>query len=136
MIYKGYRLSFTHLVFYISSFIIASQLWCVWKQSSHSYLPYLPSTWQFNADVHANVHTFSNEQCDLAFPKLYHSLDESVKRRGSRKVHSKDIEIADGRCMLRLMIYEGEVSSHLCRPICSFRLRSCNLIPISPEANQ
>lgn len=105
----GHRLSFTHLVFYISTFVILSQLWSVWKQSSHSYLSYTPSSWQFDPDLHANVHTLSNEQCDIAFPKLYRGLHEAVQRRKGKKVEVKDIEIAEGRCMLRVMIYDGEV---------------------------
>ena len=108
MVFKGYRLSVTHLIFYISVSIIGLQLWSVWKQSSHSYL-YPKELWSFNADLHSNVHTFSNEQCDAAFPQLYHSLDKSVKRRGVRKVHVEDIGIKEGRCMLRVMIYDSEV---------------------------
>jgi protein glucosyltransferase len=101
-------MSVTHLIFYISVSIIGLQLWSVWKQSSHSYL-YPRAVWSFNADLQSNVHTFSNEQCDAAFPQLYHSLDEAVKRRGARKVHVDDIKIREGRCMLRVMIYDGEV---------------------------
>lgn len=109
MINKGYRLSFSHLLFYISTFIIITQLWAIWRQSSHSYFSYAPRSWDFDADVHANVHTLSHEQCDAAFPNLYHSLDEAVWRRQGRKVHVQDIEISEGRCMLRVMVYQGEV---------------------------
>jgi protein glucosyltransferase len=109
MIYKRYRVSFSHLIFYISTFVIATQLWSIWRQSANSYNLDLPGTWDFDADVHANVHTLSHEQCDSAFPKLYHSLDNAVNQRQGRKVHIQDIEIAEGRCMLRVMIYQGEV---------------------------
>lgn len=109
MIPKGYRLSLSHLAFYITTFIIATQLWSIWRQSANSYNLYPPANWDFDADVHANVHTFSHEQCDSAFPKLYHSLDQAVSHRRGRKVHIQDIEIAEGRCMLRVMIYQGEV---------------------------
>ncbi|CAE7176092.1 hypothetical protein CFE70_005445 [Pyrenophora teres f. teres 0-1] len=115
MIPKGYRLSFSHLVFYISTFVIATQLWSIWGQSKHShYLDFVRPAhfhrnWEFNADIHANVHTLSSEQCNVAFPELYHSLDEAVNSRQGRKVHPKDIEILSGRCMLRVMIYQGEV---------------------------
>jgi hypothetical protein len=117
MMPKAYRLSFSHLVFYISTFVIATQLWSIWGQSKHNYLPFshhrnLQRDWDFNADVHANVHTLSHEQCDSAFPKLYHSLDQAVSLRQGRKVHVQDIEIEEGRCMLRVMIYQGEVHSY------------------------
>jgi protein glucosyltransferase len=109
MMPKAYRLSFLHLVFYITTIIITTQLWSIWRQSKHNYFTYQPSNWKFDADVHANVHTLSHEQCDSAFPKLYHSLDQSVALRQGRKVHIQDIAIKDARCMLRVMIHEGEV---------------------------
>ncbi|KAJ4330819.1 hypothetical protein N0V87_009675 [Didymella glomerata] len=112
MIHKGLRVSTTHLVFYISTFIIATQLWSLWKQSAKGGLGWYSHErrdFVFNADKHANVHTFSHEQCDSSFPKLYQSLDQAVARRQGRKVHVQDIEIRKGRCMLRLMIYGGEL---------------------------
>ncbi|KAF1839580.1 hypothetical protein BDW02DRAFT_972 [Decorospora gaudefroyi] len=109
MIPKAYRLSFLHLVFYISTFVIASQLYSIWRQSNRSYFAYEASNWTFDPDVHGNVHTLSHEQCDSAFPKLYHSLDQSVSLRQGRKVHIQDIEIEEGRCMLRVMIHQGEL---------------------------
>jgi EGF-domain serine glucosyl/xylosyltransferase len=110
MMPKGYRLSFAHLAFYITSFIIATQLWTIWRQTGNSYFSsYVSSDWHFNADEHANIHTLSQDQCNVAFPKAYYSLDKSVSRRQGRKVHVQDIEIAKGRCMFRVMVYEGEV---------------------------
>ncbi|OAK99855.1 hypothetical protein IQ06DRAFT_326578 [Phaeosphaeriaceae sp. SRC1lsM3a] len=109
MINKGSRVSFSHLFFYITSFVIATQLWSIWRQSAGSYSSYMPSDWTFETDAHANVHTLSHEQCDIAFPELYDGLDKAVARRAGRKVHIQDIEIAQGRCMLRVMIYQGEL---------------------------
>jgi hypothetical protein len=110
LIPKG-RISYTHLAFYISTFVIATQLWSIWRQSASSYniYPGAPGKWEFDADLHANVHTLDNEQCDSAFPKLYHSLDQSVSQRRGRKVHINDIAIVEGRCMMRVMVYDGEV---------------------------
>lgn len=112
MINKGYRVSFAHLAFYISTFVITTQLWSLWRQSNGTYLPqpfHRIREWDFDADVHANVHTLSHDQCDVAFPQLYQPLDEAVNRRQGRKVHIQDIAISKGRCMLRVMIYQGEV---------------------------
>jgi hypothetical protein len=106
---NGHRFSFTHLIFYISTFIIVSQLWSVWQQSAHPYLAYIPSSWRFDADLHANVHTFTNEQCDIAFPKLYRSLEQNIVARKGKKVGIEEIEISKKRCMLRLLVYGGEV---------------------------
>jgi hypothetical protein len=111
---KGYRISVSHLLFYISAFIIVTQLWSIWRQTGgNNYAVQGPLNWAFDADVHANVHTLSHEQCDAAFPKLYHSLEKSVARRAGRKVHIQDIEIAEGRCMMRVMIYQGEVRTRV-----------------------
>ncbi|KAF2260013.1 hypothetical protein CC78DRAFT_523927 [Lojkania enalia] len=109
MIHKGFRQSFSHLLFYILTFFVASQLWALWTEPSHPYLSYIPSTWQFDPDAHANVHTLSSEQCDIAFPKLYKRLEDSVKRRKGKKISANEIGISQGRCMLRLMIYGGEL---------------------------
>lgn len=109
MINKGFRFSFPHILFYISTIVITTQLWSIWRESKGNYLAFVHKGWHFNADVHANVHTLSHDQCDFAFPELYHSLDAAVGRRKGRKVHVQDIAIAEGRCMLRVMVYEGEV---------------------------
>lgn len=115
MMHKGYRLSLSHLAFYICIFIIASQLWSLWRQSGSNngywQAPYPVEHFNFDPDVHGNTHTLNHEQCDAAFPQLYQSLDQAVSRRQGRKVHIQDIEIAEGRCMLRVMIYQGEVRS-------------------------
>jgi len=113
---NGHRFSLTQLFCLIILFVIISQLWSVWQQVPHtSFLAPLPNEWQFDADVHANVHTLSSEQCDIAFPKLYHSLDLSVRDLHGEKVGWKDIEIARGRCMLRVLIHGGEVLKALLR---------------------
>lgn len=113
MIPKGYyRLSFSHLVFYVSTFVIAIQLYFIWGQSKWNYgfsPRYSHRGWVFNPDLHANIHTLSQDQCDAAFPQLYHSLEHSVRLRQGNKVHAKDIEIEAGRCMLRVLVHQGEV---------------------------
>ncbi|KAF2175384.1 hypothetical protein K469DRAFT_610969 [Zopfia rhizophila CBS 207.26] len=107
MIYPSH--SFQHLVICIFTFIVLLQLWSLWSRSAHPYFSYTPNSWTFNPDIHANTHTLSNDQCDIAFPKLYTSLENSVKRRKGRKVDIEEISIKEGRCMLRLMIYGGEL---------------------------
>lgn len=119
---KGFRVSFPHLLFYVSTFVITTQLWSVWRQSNIGYFKIRPMQWHWNADVHANVHTLSHDQCESAFPKLYHSLDEAVGRRQGRKVHIEDIAIREGRCMLRVMVYQGEVCTCSVIPACHLLL--------------
>jgi len=109
MMNQGPRVSFPHLLFYLSTLVITTQLWSVWRQSGLGSFKTRHKRWHWDPDVHANVHTLSHDQCDSAFPKLYHSLDEAVSRRQGRKVHVEDIAIHEGRCMLRVMVYEGEL---------------------------
>lgn len=113
MKFNGHRFSFTHLIFYIFTFIIVSQLWTLWQQSAHPFLAYIPSRWRFDADVHGNVHTLTNEQCDIAFPKLYRGLQQNIAARKGKKIDIDEIEISKKRCMLRLLIHGGEVHSKL-----------------------
>lgn len=80
-----------------------------WHVAYTHYPPYPLRQWSFNADLHSNTHTFTNEQCDIAFPDLYQSLENSVKLRNGRKIQQEEISIQEGRCMLRLMIYGREV---------------------------
>lgn len=73
--------------------------------------------WSFNGTVDADTHTFTHEQCSSAFPDLYYSIDQAVRRRRGRPVQYEDIAINQKRCMLRALIYEHEVRGF------SFRLK-------------
>jgi hypothetical protein len=106
---SGYRFSITQFAFYIFTFVVYSQIWSFWQHSRHGHRPWQPHPWGFDPDLHANVHTLTNEQCDIAFPKLYHSLEQSAERRRGKKISSQEIGIERGRCMLRVMIYDGEL---------------------------
>ncbi|KAF2198908.1 hypothetical protein GQ43DRAFT_138441 [Delitschia confertaspora ATCC 74209] len=99
--------SIPQFLHWISIFIVLSQFW------SFVFRPRPPppphGRWTFDPDHHANVHTLSQEQCDIAFPELYHSPKESVKLRGNRRIMPRELEIAPGRCMMRLLIYDREL---------------------------
>jgi len=127
MMNQGPRVSFPHLLFYLSTLVITTQLWSVWRQSGLGSFKTRHKRWHWDPDVHANVHTLSHDQCDSAFPKLYHSLDEAVSRRQGRKVHVEDIAIHEGRCMLRVMVYEGEVGASSIPPACHALHATCLL---------
>jgi hypothetical protein len=71
----------------------------------------LESGYQFNFSRDANSHSLTTSQCDIAFPRLFDRVDEAVslRRRHEDWVMPGDLNIPVGRCMLRAMIYQGEV---------------------------
>jgi hypothetical protein len=71
----------------------------------------LGNAYQFNFSRDANSHSLTTSQCDVAFPRLFDRVDEAVslRRRHEDWVMPEDLNIPVGRCMLRAMIYQGEV---------------------------
>ncbi|KAF2757405.1 hypothetical protein EJ05DRAFT_388799 [Pseudovirgaria hyperparasitica] len=68
-----------------------------------------PPTLDFDSKIHANDHSFSSEQCDAAFPELYDPITAAVRRRNGSRIRLEDIAINEGRCMLRILVYDNEV---------------------------
>lgn len=70
------------------------------------------SGWEFNFDRDANSHSLSKANCDASFPGLFGPIDNVVSSRTQNRdwVRLKDLDIPPGRCMLRVLIYEGEVT--------------------------
>jgi hypothetical protein len=74
------------------------------------------SGWEFVSTRDGDDYGLSEEQCNIAFPKLFFELEKSVKQREangslitSKEVQSRKVE--DG--MVRGIIYDGEVSIEL-----------------------
>lgn len=69
------------------------------------------NAWHYDFSRDANSHTLSDSQCTAAFPRLFDNIDKAVKTRVRDEdwVLQKDLVIPAGRCMLRVMIFEGEV---------------------------
>lgn len=67
--------------------------------------------WTFVPAKHANVHSLSRSQCSASFPGLYDRVDIAVsqRERGRKLISYDEVQIAPGRCMLQLLIYENEV---------------------------
>lgn len=66
--------------------------------------------WAFDPARDANNHGLSDEQCRLAFPKLFVEIDKSADERRNTSITYKEIdstEIEDG--MVRAVVYNGEV---------------------------
>lgn len=73
---------------------------------------HVPDTsWRFEFSRDANSHSLSETQCNAAFPRLFENIDDAVSARTRNKdwVKPEELEIPAGRCMLRVLIYEGEV---------------------------
>lgn len=89
--------------------------------------PHGSERWQFAFDRDANSHSLTAAQCDATFPRLFEKIDDAVllRERSRNWVLPQDLEIPPGRCMLRVMIYEGEVFPS--RPI-HFHLKSLLII--------
>ncbi|KAH8883764.1 hypothetical protein GQ53DRAFT_798175 [Thozetella sp. PMI_491] len=65
--------------------------------------------WVFDPAAAANTHAFSYEKCNLAFPKLFQRIDESVSARGRNAIQLSDLAMVPGRCLVKIMIYDGEL---------------------------
>lgn len=74
----------------------------------------LEHIWNFNFSRDAISHSLSQSQCDVAFPRLFDNIDNAVgtRLRSGELVSLTDLNIPAGRCMLRVLIYEGEVRCH------------------------
>lgn len=72
-------------------------------------------TWQYDFSREASSHTLSDSQCSAAFPHLFDNIDKAVSARVDNEdwVLQKDLDIPAGRCMLRAMIFDGEVRGQI-----------------------
>lgn len=73
--------------------------------------------WEFVVERDGDNHGLSEEQCRVAFPKLYEEIDKSTEFRKENKIKLKElnsIPVEDG--MVRALIHHGEV----CRCTFSF----------------
>lgn len=66
--------------------------------------------WEFVAERDADNHGLSEEQCRIAFPKLYVEIDKSATFRENNSITFEELDsipVEDG--MVRGMIHHGEV---------------------------
>ena len=72
------------------------------------------ASWQFTTS-NAATSTFTQAQCNTAFPRLYQPINEAVATRANHHVQLPELDIPAGRCMFRALIYEKEVGCSACR---------------------
>lgn len=71
--------------------------------------------WEFITARDADNHGLSEEQCRIAFPKLYFDIDESASERRNRSISFKEIDSVEvGEAVVRAGVFDGEVSYTRC----------------------
>lgn len=68
--------------------------------------------WEFVVDRDGENYGLSEEQCQIAFPKLFYEVDKSAAAREKKKIAWKEVDntvIEDG--MVRALVHQGEVFS-------------------------
>ena len=67
-------------------------------------------SWEFVTERDSNNHGLSEEQCRIAFPKLFIEIDKSASLRGERPITFKEVdEVRVDEGMVRGVIDHGEV---------------------------
>lgn len=86
--------------------------------SSTQLLPNSTNTqsqaWEFHVDRDGNDHGLSEEQCRIAFPKLFGEIEQSAALRSQEPISYEELrgrEVEDG--MVRCIIDRGEVCDEL-----------------------
>lgn len=117
-IYVGAFISFIILTYFLFDNRSSGTAKYVIKPSTTYHAPPSPSAndtnaqWEFVVERDADNHGLSEEQCRIAFPKLYFEIDKSAAFRENNPITFKELDsipIEDG--MVRGMIHHGEVCS-------------------------
>ena len=120
-IYAGAFISFIILTYFLFDNRSSGTAKYVIKPSTTYHAP--PSSsgndtngqWEFVVERDADNHGLSEEQCRIAFPKLYFEIDKSAAFRENSSITFKELDsipIEDGK--VRGMIHHGEVCLFLC----------------------
>ena len=70
-----------------------------------------PRGWEFVVDRDGDNYGLSEEQCQIAFPKLYHEVDKTAAARKKNHISWKEVDstvMENG--MVRAFVHHGEVS--------------------------
>lgn len=71
------------------------------------------ASWQFNVEHDGHYHGLSEEQCRIAFPKLFGEVDKSAQLRQDKHITFEELDsrnVEEG--MVRGIIEKGEVCLH------------------------
>jgi hypothetical protein len=68
------------------------------------------SEWSFNTTRDERVFGLSSEQCDTAFPRLFHEIARATQYRRKKKVTPEDLDISWAEhALVRAMIVDQQV---------------------------
>lgn len=116
--WKALSLFLTLLVFFQFYLIISHQRGLPYRPSAQppqvitSPSTPAPGKWRFDTERDANNPALTAEQCDAAFPDLYHEIDRSVKFWKDKKhtISPEDVDIRWRRdAALRVLIYDNQL---------------------------
>jgi len=66
--------------------------------------------WRYEFPRDALNYGLSSQQCDAAFPGFYGDIESAVASRMGDPIRLEELEIKDDQCMVRVLIYDSEVS--------------------------
>jgi len=66
--------------------------------------------WRYEFPRDAMNYGLSSQQCDAAFPGFYGDIESAVASRRRDPVRLEELEIKDDQCLVRVLIYDSEVS--------------------------
>jgi protein glucosyltransferase len=67
-------------------------------------------SWRFEYPRDALNYGLSSQQCDAAFPGFYGDIESAVASRRGNLIRLEELEIKDDQCLVRVLIYDSEVS--------------------------
>lgn len=70
--------------------------------------------WRYEYPRDAMNYGLSSRQCNAAFPDFYGDIESAVASRRDNPIRLEELEIKDDQCMVRVLIYDSEVSG---RPV-------------------
>ena len=66
--------------------------------------------WRYEFPRDALNYGLSSHQCNAAFPGFYGDIESAVASRKGDPVRLEELEIKDDQCMVRVLIFDSEVS--------------------------
>jgi hypothetical protein len=66
--------------------------------------------WRYEFPRDASNYGLSSQQCDAAFPGFYGDIESAVASRKGDPIRLEELEIKDDQCLVRVLIYDSEVS--------------------------
>jgi hypothetical protein len=93
--------------------------------------------WRYEFPRDASNYGLSSQQCDAAFPGFFGDIESAVASRKQDPIRLEELKIKDDQCLVRVLIYDSEVSDIHGIGVFIVHLSNCRLAafhsPRSPE---